>query len=141
MHFLLHSKGSGPCEEPSFHSLTLSPTGYIPSGRCRARSRRIPHSWRGRSARRGSEATVKKGARSPAALGPGGKGRTEERKNGARPRGGGAGSLACGRFSRTPTRREPPGMWPSPPYSSSSSPSPPSAWKHTRASSTSATRR
>lgn len=48
MHFLLHNMGFYPCEELSFHSLTLYLIGYIPSGRCPARSRRTPHSWRGR---------------------------------------------------------------------------------------------
>lgn len=49
MHSLLHNTGFYPCEELSCHSLTLYLTGYIPSGQCPARSRRTPHSWRGRA--------------------------------------------------------------------------------------------
>lgn len=49
MRSLLHNMGFYPCEELSFHSLTLYLTGYIPSGRCPGRSRRIPHSWWGRA--------------------------------------------------------------------------------------------
>lgn len=78
--------GSDPYEEPSSHSLTLSPTGYIPSGRCPARSRRIPHSWRGKERTRGLGGRRREGSEKSGRSGPrgsGGKGKSEERKNGA----------------------------------------------------------
>lgn len=70
MHFLLHSTGSDPYEEPSSHSLTWSLTGYIPSGRCPARSRRIPHSWRGKERTQGLGGHRRKGSEKFGRSGP-----------------------------------------------------------------------
>lgn len=84
MHFLLHSMGSDPYEEPSFHSLTLSPTGYIPSGRCPARSRRIPHSWRGKERTQGLGGHRREGSEKSGRSGPRGeegKKRGEEKRS------------------------------------------------------------
>lgn len=95
MHFLLHNTGFYPCEELSFHSLTLYLTGYIPSGRCPARSRRTPHSWRVRRGRKPGERRKRRipGARSYMATpttrwgvlwparGPGGRGSQEGEVN------------------------------------------------------------